>query len=205
MLFTLSTKYGYILHLFAKFILNRSPPSSIRPADQPLGEEMKRSEAVTTIMYLDETQVFKGGLLIGRARNPVCTSLNNLWLTLFSNSQISISDMTFCNIWWKKRGGQNYFEQYQQYEEIANAAFSIFHIKVYPIVQKGFSWDHPTKRKGIPAIKIHPPFLRKTPNLGDPQGNQLKPHRSQLPEKFQNLKRSVTAAIKLCCLQLSIL
>ena len=44
------------------------------------------------------------------------------------------------------------------------------------------------KIETTPAIEIRPPFLRKTPNLGDPQGSQLKPHRSQLPEKFQNFE-----------------
>ena len=45
------------------------------------------------------------------------------------------------------------------------------------------------KRESIPAIEIRPPFLMKTPNLGDPQGSQLKPNRSQLPAKFSKCKR----------------
>ena len=45
------------------------------------------------------------------------------------------------------------------------------------------------KIETIPAIEIRPPFLRKTPNLGDPQGSQLKPHRSQPPAKVSKCKR----------------
>ena len=45
-----------------------------------------------------------------------------------------------------------------------------------------------TNRNTIPAQERRPPCLRKTANLGDPQGSQLKPHRSQLPAKSSKCK-----------------
>ena len=49
--------------------------------------------------------------------------------------------------------------------------------------------SHKKRDYSSKAIEIRPPVLRKTPNLGDPQGSQLKPHRSQLPAKSSKCKR----------------
>ena len=45
------------------------------------------------------------------------------------------------------------------------------------------------KKRDYSSNRNTPPFLQKTPNLGDPQGSQLKPHRSQPPAKVSKCKR----------------